>query len=266
MTGAVRWGLVASAIPKSSWVTGCRGRFRQCYGGRMEQTFGGSYGRMMLRRTVLSFLAGRVVCRPWKGGKRVFRRPIRTRSSARPCLRCAARDSGPPDGGLPVGVLVGAAAQPGCGAGPDGCGQLGLGMAESELGGVGGNGSAGTDPGSGPRGPGGSGCVVPGAAGGQAGGGSRAGASGHDRFGGAQHRGEQGAGGDLALAGGAHDAVARICWVSAPRRVRLPPQTLRVTDHRCRADRSRSGADSKAPVHSRRFSTSISMPLPGRPG
>ena len=240
--------------------------FASATGGEWERTFGGSYGRMMLRRTVLSFLAGRVVCRPWKGGKRVFRRPIRTRSSARPCLRCAARDSGPPDGGLPVGVLVGAAAQPGCGAGPDGCGQLGLGMAESELGGVGGDGSAGTDPGSwaawtrrkrmrGSR------CRRRSGRRRQQGGGF-----GHDRFGGAQHRGEQGAGVDLALAGGAHDAVARICWVSAPRRVRLPPQTLRVTDHRCRADRSRSGADSKAPVHSRRFSTSISMPLPGRPG
>ena len=63
----------------------------------------------------------------------------------------------------------------------------------------------------------------------QAGGGNASGL-GHDGFGGAQHRRDQRARVEVALAGGTPwTTLASTCWVSAPRRVRLPPHTLRVT-------------------------------------
>ena len=89
-----------------SWVTGCSGPISPVPPGRNGADVRGSYGLTMLRR-VQSCRSGGQASTVWKRGRRVFRRRIRTRPSARPPGRCDAppnrvRDPGPPGGGLPV--------------------------------------------------------------------------------------------------------------------------------------------------------------------
>ena len=173
---------------RESWVTGRSGSIWPMATGRNEADVRGSYGLTMLRRAQFC-RSGGTGSAVWKRGKRVFRQRIRTRPSAQRCLRAlsSARRRSPNveqagrsrparrrDGGERAGVCRG--------RGFPRVSVRGAWAAWAR---------AETDAWF-PRLPSG---------------GRRQGEGfGHDRFGGAEHRGEQGAGVELALAGGAHDA------------------------------------------------------------